>query len=239
MLPPVNDFSKLGAPIANVVICDNVVSEKAGHAYEAIPENRAANMANVHGFGDIGGAEIHDDFTWMGDERDAEAFVLRHSGDRAGEKRILQAEIDKARAGDLRRGGKTGDVELADDLGGDITRVGPFFLRKGHGGIRLIIPEARVGRLGYITTGWVEIRREKCGTHTRSEKFARCWHLRTGRAVFEDVQDCGCILGFAKFLAHGFVVKKFGNRSERSQVGLELILWNNKKHDQGNGLAVQ
>ena len=61
----------------------------------------------------------------------------------------------------------------------------------------------------------------------------------TGRAVFEDVQDRGSVMGFAEFLADGFVVKKFGNGGEGSQMGLKLILWHNKKHDEGNGFPIQ
>ena len=61
VFPAVDDFTELGAPVANVVICDDGVSEEACDPGEAVAEDGAADVTDVHGFGYVGGAEIEDD----------------------------------------------------------------------------------------------------------------------------------------------------------------------------------
>ena len=66
MLPSINDFAKLGSPVANVIVGDDFVAEKSGDTHEAVAENGAADMPDVHGFCHIGGTKIHHDFAGGG-----------------------------------------------------------------------------------------------------------------------------------------------------------------------------
>ena len=63
MLPPVDDFAKLGSPVADVVVGDDLVAKKSGNAGQSVSENRAADVADMHRLGNVRRAEIQDDLS--------------------------------------------------------------------------------------------------------------------------------------------------------------------------------
>ena len=62
MLPAINDFAKLGSPVADMIVGNNLVAEKSGDTHEAVAENSAPYVPDVHRFGYIWGTEIDDNF---------------------------------------------------------------------------------------------------------------------------------------------------------------------------------
>ena len=53
VLPAVDDFSELGAPVTDVIIGDDLMAEMTGDARKGITKDGAADMADMHRLGDI------------------------------------------------------------------------------------------------------------------------------------------------------------------------------------------
>ena len=61
IFPAVNHHPELRAPIADMIVADDVVAEEGGDARERVAEHGAADVADVHRLGDVGRAEIDHD----------------------------------------------------------------------------------------------------------------------------------------------------------------------------------
>ena len=176
VFPAVDDFSELRAPVADVVVGGDFVAEETGDAHEAVAEDRATDMADMHRLRDIGRAEINEDFLGLGSGGDAEAGVGGEGGNGGGDEGILQAEVNEPSAGNLGGGGEAGDIELLEDVGGELARVGFFLLGQNHRGVRLIVAEAGVGGLGDFAAGGVEFTGGERVAESGREEFARGRH---------------------------------------------------------------
>ena len=60
MLPAIDDLAELRAPVAEMVVGNHLVSEEAGHAGEALADQGAPQMPDVHRLGDVRAAEVDD-----------------------------------------------------------------------------------------------------------------------------------------------------------------------------------
>jgi len=176
VFPAVNDLAELRAPVADVVVGGDFVAKKTGDAHEAVAEDRAADMADMHRLGDIRGAEIDKNFFRVGGGGDAEPGVGGEGGNGGGDEGIFEAEVDESGTGDLGGGGEGGDIELREDVGGELARVGFFLLGQDHGGVRLIVAEAGVGGLGDFASCGVEFTGGKRVAESGGEEFARGGH---------------------------------------------------------------
>ena len=103
MLPAVNDFPELRAPIADVVVGDDGMPEEPRDAHEAIAENRAPDVTDMHRLRDIRRTEIHDDLFRLRRHGHTEARVGREFRNALCHGRRLETEIDEPGAGDFRR----------------------------------------------------------------------------------------------------------------------------------------
>ena len=148
MFPSVDDLSKLGPPVADVVIGDHLMAEKAGDAGQGVAEDRAADVADVHRLGHVRRAEIQDDLSGWHSGSDSETVVKGQRAERRRKKLFFQPEVDKSGAGDFRRGGDPRDIKVSEDLSGHLPGRAFAFLCQHHGGIGLVIPKAGVGRSG-------------------------------------------------------------------------------------------
>ncbi len=136
------------APVAEVRVTDDLVTQEAQDALQAFTDHRGAQMADVHRLGDVGPAEIDDDLAFGGNERGAQAWV---GGDRIGaraERRIGQDEVEETRTGDIDRFQPRVTAQMAGDTGGDITRIGLGLFGDGKRAIALKI--SQVGTVGRI-----------------------------------------------------------------------------------------
>ena len=112
MLPAVNDLSKLRAPVADVVVGRDIMPEKSCDPCEAVAENRAPDMADMHGLGDIRRAEIEKDFFRARCWTHSKAGIRGQMREGFGEKGIFEADVDKTCAGNFRSGCQSTEVEL-------------------------------------------------------------------------------------------------------------------------------
>ena len=58
MIPAVNNHSELGAPVADVVVRDDLETQEPRNAGERVADDRRANVADVHRLGDVRRREI-------------------------------------------------------------------------------------------------------------------------------------------------------------------------------------
>jgi len=66
-------------------------------------------------------------------------------GDRLGQDVGTEPKVDEAGPSDLGRLGQVGNLELGDELGGNLTRWLAFTIRQAQCHIRLVMAELRTG----------------------------------------------------------------------------------------------
>ena len=64
IFPAVNDHPELRAPIAKMIIANDFVPEKLRDARQRVAEHGAADVTDMHRFGNIGRAKINHDASW-------------------------------------------------------------------------------------------------------------------------------------------------------------------------------
>ena len=106
-----------------VLIGDDPVTEKPQDASEAISDDRGTNVADVHGFGDVGRAEIDDDCSRLRNRWYTQALITRGSRDLPGNEPRCQTEVDEARARDSRWLAHVRKLEVGDDFLGQRTWI--------------------------------------------------------------------------------------------------------------------
>lgn len=57
-----DEDAELGAPVADVVIADDVGAEEVEDAVDGVSDDHGAEVADVHLFGGVGGGEVDGDF---------------------------------------------------------------------------------------------------------------------------------------------------------------------------------
>ena len=107
-------------------------------------------MADMHRLGDVGRAVVDDERAGRLCEADAEAFVLRHRLNLAGDPVVAQPQVDEPRPGDLGLLEEFACRQAVDDLLGHVARL-VLFLRQAHGAVRLVV--AVLGILGRLDHG--------------------------------------------------------------------------------------
>ncbi len=144
VLVPVEDHAKLRAPVADVVVALHVVAGEAEQAIQGRSDHRTAEMAHVHGLGDVGGGEIDDHVPGHVGERHAQPLVGHQFSERPLEPGRRQREVDEAGAGDLRRLAAVGDVQVRQDAFGDLARRLAELFGQRHRAVGLVVAEFRV-----------------------------------------------------------------------------------------------
>ena len=103
IFPAVDHHPELGAPIADVIVANDLVTEKRRDPRERIAQHRAADVAHVHRLRHIGRTEIdHDPLRRRGFFH-AEPFVAQQIGRPRCDDRSSQREVNEAGSGDRRR----------------------------------------------------------------------------------------------------------------------------------------
>ncbi len=151
VFPPVDDLAELRAPVAEMVVGDDLITHEPRHARQAIADDRRAQVADVHRLGDVRAAEVDHHHGRRLRQGHAEARgVGVERAESVGQELRPQAEIDEPRARDLRRRADRGQggfgVERGHDLRRQGARIGPARLGEGHGGVGLVIAEPRIRR---------------------------------------------------------------------------------------------
>ncbi len=142
--PAVQDHSELRAPVADVVVGDDLEAEKAGDAADGISEDGRADVADVHRLGDVRRGEIDNHTLAFSRFRGSEARVLDELFGVAGVGFREDREIDEARAIDL-GGGEAVDPDLVENFLGEGAGIGLSAFRQNHCGVGLVVAETEVG----------------------------------------------------------------------------------------------
>src|SRR5436190_18703558 len=97
MLKAVEKNAELRSPVAEVIVADDLVSEKTQQARQGVADNRAAQVADVHRLGDIRAAEIDDVSLCLRQRRDPQARIAGDLPNQRGQPISFEANVDKAR----------------------------------------------------------------------------------------------------------------------------------------------
>ncbi len=154
------------APVADVVLTDDVVAEEVEHAHEGVADQRGAQVPDVHLLGDVRRRVVDDHGLGRGDRCDAEAVVAGHLGEMGGEELGSERHVHEARSGDLEFGRDAVECARVEDPLGQLTRVRAELLRERQRPVDLRVgavgrPHGRVGGFAAVQLG--EDRREQVG----------------------------------------------------------------------------
>ena len=104
MLPAVNHHPELRAPVADVIVANDVVPKKLRDPGERVAEHHAANMADMHRLGDVRRTEVdHDAVALFRQRRRPRRSSCKSSRRLRRDRRRLESKIDKTGAGDRGR----------------------------------------------------------------------------------------------------------------------------------------
>src|SRR4051812_17288752 len=107
-----DQHSKLGSPIADVVLANHLMSLKLQYPADRVADDRAAEMANVHFLGNIGPRVINDDALRLRYFRNAAARVLGPRLHLPGNPFGIEPDIDKPRPRDADLAGHFAQFQL-------------------------------------------------------------------------------------------------------------------------------
>ena len=114
---------ELGAPVAQVVVGDDLVAQQAERARQAVAQDGRADVADVHGFGHVGRAEIYDHCPRMRGGFKEEVFPARGGLEGLGERRRFEPEVQEACAGNLHPLTSIADIQFGDHVSRQLARV--------------------------------------------------------------------------------------------------------------------
>ena len=240
MFPPVEDLAELRAPVAEMVVGDDLVSGEPRDAGQRVAEDGAADVADMHRLGDVGRAEVDDDALRVPGFRHPAAGVTGQGAELLRDPLRFEAEVEEAGARDFRFVANVAGFKIIRDLGGEFTRVGFGLLGQDHGGVGLVVAEARVGRGG----DFAALGGQPAGDHGRVQPLGqhdlrRGAHSAVAAAAGKDLQDGLRVGRRGQLVAHGAVVEELGNGGQRAQVNLELVAGDNKQDDEMDQLVVE
>src|SRR5262245_32855080 len=152
----VQQHPELRAPVAQVIVGDDGVAQEAQEPGKGVANDRAAQVADVHRLGDVGGAEVDDAGPWLRDLSYAETFILCYRLEFPGHPLGPQTQIDEPRAGDLWFFQLVAEVESVGDFLSDFARLPAESLGEAHGAVGLIVPVLGILR-------WPDHSRERLG----------------------------------------------------------------------------
>ena len=151
------DHAKLRAPVADVIVGNDLVTEKARNAAKRVANDRRADVADMHRLGDIRCGEIHDHRAARTHVRSTQVIITQQGLGSCGEGFGQNAKIDESRPGDV-GGGKIRKIKVADDFLSQGTRVFSALLGEHHRGVALIVAKAQI----------------RCGRHAANNRLAKC-----------------------------------------------------------------
>jgi hypothetical protein len=115
-------------------------------------------MADVHRLGHIGRAEIQNHSARFSCRLEEEVFTTKRRGDGPADGGAFEPEIQESRSSDFDGVTAFLEIETAEKMGRDLTRIKLPSLGQGHDAGGLIITEAGVGARTDQETGGVRIR---------------------------------------------------------------------------------
>jgi len=147
-----DEHPELGAPVAEVILPDDVRTEEPQHASEAVTDDRGAQVADVHLLGDVRRRVVDDRPPALLGHADAQARAGQPTCDLPPYRRVGEGEVEKAGPGDRDLGHGCAGVgtQRLGDGGGKVARSDTSALGERERGVRLEIrmlgaPHRRIG----------------------------------------------------------------------------------------------
>ena len=128
------------APVADVVLADDVVAELLQGAGQRVADHRRPQVTDVHLLGQVGRGVVDGDVL-AALERYAEARVGGHRLDRGRQPLVGEGDVEEAGTAHLHRLGDAVQVELGGHLGGHLPRWHPDLLGEGEWRVGLQVRE--------------------------------------------------------------------------------------------------
>ncbi len=100
---PHDEQAELRAPVAEVIVADHVVADRAQEPTDRVADDRRAEVSDVHLLGDVRARVVDDDLLGRVDLLDAEALVREVVREPRRDPGWLEAQVHEPRPGDLRR----------------------------------------------------------------------------------------------------------------------------------------
>ena len=141
-----DQHAELGAPVPEVVLADDLVSEMGVEPHQAVAEDRRAEVTDVHLLRSIRARVVDQHAQGRVDPRHAQSLVARANREQVREVAPVESDVDEAGPGDLGRLGDPGQVELPDDRRGDVSGRARERLRQAERRVRLEVAEAGILR---------------------------------------------------------------------------------------------
>ena len=113
---------ELGAPVADVVLRDDVVPNAGEHSAKTVADDGRAQVPDMHLLGDVRRGVVDHHNLRVGRLRHTDVRVGELVGDSLGQHVGPQPEVDEAGSGDLGRLAQIGNLELGDNVRGNLTR---------------------------------------------------------------------------------------------------------------------
>ncbi len=132
------------APVADVVLADHRVADELEQAHKRVADHRGAQVPDVHLLGDVRCRVVDDDALGRHCQPDAEPIVVGKHAELLGEERVVEGDVDEARAGDLERCLATPRSRSGNDGVGHLARLAAELLGQGERAVGLSVgPIAR------------------------------------------------------------------------------------------------
>ena len=182
--PADDQFPKLRAPIAQMIVRHHPVSQQPGNPRQRIAQNRRANVPDVHRLGRVGRTKINDDGAGPLRFLHQRQVAARQAAQRLGDGRDFEPEIQKARPGDFHRLAPLAHVQTGGHIRGQLARIELARLGQSHERIGLIIAETRLRAGAHQHPAGVGVRQD--GGHrllqSLFEQFVK--HNKAGSSTF-------------------------------------------------------
>ena len=146
-----HQHAELRSPVADVVLAMDGVPLELEHARDAVADDGAAQVADVHLLGQVRAGQIDHDRLGLAGEFNTHAIgggvlARRNRHQALRDVRRFDAKVDKARPGDLGRLAHVGHVEGGHDVIGHVARLSAEPFGYAHRAVRLVVAELRVLR---------------------------------------------------------------------------------------------
>ncbi len=143
-----DEHTHLQAPVAQVYVTQDIMTEEARDAFDALTDDGGAEMSHVHGLGDVGTAVVDHDLLRGRHALDTKSIVVRRALCVCCEKLVGQFEVDEPGTGERYLAKDSVVGEHLRDLLPDLPRVGLVRLCGGERAVALKL--SQVGTVGDV-----------------------------------------------------------------------------------------
>src|ERR1700720_3984474 len=129
-----------------MIVADDVMAEESGDARKRVAQNGAADVADVHWFGQIGRAKVDHDFSRRYRSCDSEPLVRDELNYFLRDRLAAQNKVNETDTRNRGRLAKIDNVQSPHDLIRECSGIFAALFSQNESGIGLVIAKARICR---------------------------------------------------------------------------------------------